>query len=61
MQKWEYLVIMYGQDGWYFNGVPGQASPTTAAWDILRQRGFEGWELVAVDMGVLYLKRPRMA
>ena len=60
MQKWEYLVMMIAADGWYANGVKAQGGPSIPMWDILKQKGAEGWELVTVDMSVAYMKRQRL-
>jgi hypothetical protein len=61
MQKWEYLVMMYGADGWYGNGVKVQGGASLSAWQAYKERGAEGWELVCVDAGVAYFKRARLA
>jgi hypothetical protein len=61
MQKWEYLVLMYGADGWYGNGVKVQGAPTAPAWEILKGRGAEGWEMIGADAGVMYFKRAKVA
>jgi hypothetical protein len=61
MTKWEYLVLMYGADGWYGNGVKVQGGASAPAWQAYKERGAEGWELVAVDAGVAYFKRARLA
>jgi hypothetical protein len=59
MQKWEYLVLMYGADGWYANGVKLEGGQATPLWQVYKDRGAEGWELVSVDGGLAYFKRPR--
>jgi hypothetical protein len=61
MAKWEYLVLMYGADGWYGNGVKVQGGASVPAWQVYKERGAEGWELVSVDAGVAYFKRSRLA
>jgi hypothetical protein len=52
---------MYGADGWYGNGVKVQGGASVPAWQVYKERGAEGWELVAVDAGVAYFKRSRLA
>ena len=58
MQKWEYLVLYRDGSDVYAVNEKRYEKPYKMIHPYLEQLGKEGWELVSVDKGTLYFKRP---